>query len=79
MGLEKFCRSTVMTLKRLCQLRNNLHITNNLERSSECQDQFYKVLSLLDCIPRLFQEHEVEQHIVVDEHMIPFKGLHSCK
>jgi hypothetical protein len=35
MGLD---RSTVITLKRLCQLRNNLHITNNLERPSECQD-----------------------------------------
>jgi hypothetical protein len=42
MRLEKFCRSTVMTLKRFCQLRNNLHITNNLQRPSECGTNFTK-------------------------------------
>jgi hypothetical protein len=79
MGLEKFCHSTVMTLKRFCQLRNNLHITNNLEGPSECQDKFYKVHSLLDCINRRYQELEVEQQVAVDEQMIVFKGRHSCK
>jgi hypothetical protein len=43
LGLEKFYRSTVMRLKRFCQLQNNLHITSNLERPSDCQDKFYKV------------------------------------
>jgi hypothetical protein len=79
MGLDKFCHCTVMTLKPLGQLQNNLHFTNNLERPSECQDKFYKVRSLLDCIRRRCQEHEVEQHVAVDEHMILFKGRHSCK
>jgi hypothetical protein len=79
MGLEKFCHSTMMMLKRFCQLRNNLHITNNLEGPSECQDKFYKVRSLLDCINRRCQELEVKQHVAVDEQMIIFKGRHSCK
>jgi hypothetical protein len=67
MVLEKFCCSTVMTLKRFCQLWNNLHITNNLERPSECKENFYKVLPLLDCIRRRCQVLEVEQHVAVDD------------
>jgi hypothetical protein len=79
MGLEKFHRSTVIGRRRFCQLRNNLHIVNNLERPSDCKDKFYKVRPLLDSIRRRCQQLSVEQNVAVDEQMIPFKGRHSLK
>jgi Transposase IS4 len=79
MGLQKFSHSSIMNLKRFCQLRNNLHLVNNLERPSDCNDKFFKVRPLLDAIRNRCRELAVEECVAVDEQMIPFKGRHSCK
>jgi Transposase IS4 len=79
MGLGKFNHSSIMTQKRFCQLRNNLHLVNNLERPSDCKDKFFKVRPLLDTIRNRCRELAVEECVAVDEQMIPFKGRHSCK
>jgi hypothetical protein len=76
MVLEKFCRITVMTLKRFCLLWNNLHITNNLERPS-VRTNFTKCF-LCWIVFVVDAKLEVEQHVAVDEQMISFKGRHSC-
>jgi Transposase IS4 len=43
MGPAVFQDSTTMTPKRFCQLRNNLHIVDNLKKPADCADKFYKV------------------------------------
>jgi hypothetical protein len=39
-----------MTGDRFFQLRNNLHIVNNLEKAKDCSDKFYKVRPLINAI-----------------------------
>jgi hypothetical protein len=72
MGLEKFSHFSIMTLKRFSQLRNNLHLVNNLERPSECTDKFFKVRPLLNAIRNRCRELPVEECVAVDEQMIPY-------
>jgi hypothetical protein len=79
MGLEKFSHFSTMTLKRFSQLRNTLHLVNNLERLSECTDKFLKVRPLLNAIRNRCRELPVEECVAVDDQMISFKGKHSCK
>lgn len=43
MGPAIFQNSATMTSNRFCQLRNNLHIVDILERPVDCLDKFYKV------------------------------------
>jgi hypothetical protein len=43
MGPAIFQKSTTMTSNRFCQLRNNLHIVDNLEKPENCSDKFYTV------------------------------------
>jgi hypothetical protein len=58
---------------------DGIEIFLNDKAFSECQDKFYRVRPLLDCIRRRCQELEVEQHVAVDEQVISFKGRHSCQ
>jgi hypothetical protein len=47
MDLGKFQWTSTMSLRHFSQLRNNLHIANNLERPN---DRLFKVRHILDCI-----------------------------
>lgn len=63
-----------MPRDRFFQLRSNLHIVNNLEKTDECKDRLYKVRPLYDCIRKRCLELEMEQDLCVDEQMVPFTG-----
>lgn len=68
-----------MTCDRFFQLRNNLHIVNNLEKPTDGTDKFYKVRPVLNAIRDHLLKLEVEETVSVDEQMIPFKGRLESK
>lgn len=77
-GLDTFRRT--MTCDRFFQLRNNLHITNNLEMPKDCKDRFYKVRPFIESIRTYIRSLEIsEPSVCVDEQIIPFKGRLSIK
>ena len=61
------------------QLRNMLHLVNNLEIPPNNKDKMYKVRPIFDAVRRKCQSLDVEKHICVDEQIVPFKGRHSAK
>lgn len=72
MNLQTF--KTTMTCDRFFQLRNNLHIVNNLERPTDCEDKLFKVRPLLDAIRNRLLQFDIGEDVAIDEQIIPFKG-----
>lgn len=72
LNLEIFKSS--MTCDRFFQLRNHLHIVNNLEKPDDCTDKFYKVRPLLEAIRKRILQFEVDEVVSIDEQIIPFDG-----
>lgn len=68
-----------MSRDRFFQLRNALHIVNNLERPADSSDKLYKVRPLYNAIRRRCLELSLEESLCIDEQMVPFKGQLSIK
>lgn len=68
-----------MLQDRFFQIRNNVHIVNNLEVPVDNTDRFYKVRPIYNCIQRYCQSLEKEECLCVDEQMIPFVGRLNVK
>lgn len=63
-----------MTVERFFQLRSNLHIVNNLDKTADNNDKFYKVRPVLVAVRNRLLQFEVEEIVSVDEQMIPMKN-----
>lgn len=77
LNLEIFNKN--MSCKRFCQLRQNLHVADNLDRPKNCTDKFYKTRPLIDAVRAHCLSINVEENICIDEQIIPFKGRLSIK
>lgn len=65
---------TNMSCDRFFQLRNNLHIVNNLEKPNDCIDKLYKVRPVIDAVRNRLLQFEVCEVLSIDEQIIPFEG-----
>lgn len=68
-----------MTRDRFFELRNNLHLVDNMKMPSNCKDAFYKVRPIYDAIRSRCLEIPLEKELCVDEQIVPFTGKHSAK
>lgn len=68
-----------MSRDRFFELRNNLHLVDNLKKPPNCQDVFYKVRPIYDGIRSRCLELPLERQLCVDEQIVPFTGKHSAK
>jgi hypothetical protein len=71
--------SSIMSRDRFYQIRNNLHIIDNLKIPSNNTDKFIKVRPFIDVIKKRMNEVPVEKIVSIDEQICPFKGKHSSK
>lgn len=74
-GMDIGIFRNTMCRDRFFQLWSHLHLVNNLERSAENNDVFYKVRPLYDAMHRRC----LEENLCVDEQMVPFRGSLSVK
>lgn len=77
LGIQAF--KNTMTCDRFSQLRNNLHVVNNLEVPAENKDKFIKVRPVIDAIRNRCLQLTVEEVVSVDEQIIPYTGQLSTK
>ena len=77
LGIEAFRK--IMTCDRFSQLRNNLHIVNNLDMGPNITDKIFKVRPIIDAIRNRCLQVPVEEIISVDEQIIPYTGRLSTK
>lgn len=68
-----------MTRDRFIELRNNLHLVDNLKKPPNCQDVFYKVRPIYDAFRSRCLELPLERELCVDEQIVPFTGKHAAK
>ncbi|XP_022174122.1 piggyBac transposable element-derived protein 3-like [Myzus persicae] len=68
-----------MSRDRFFQLRQNLHIINNLDIPNNNHDKFVKIRPLYDLIKKKCNELPKERNLCIDEQMVPFKGKLSVK
>lgn len=68
-----------MSRDRFFELRSNLHLFNNLEKPSTCNDKFFKVRPIYEALRNRCLELPTEENLCVDEAMIPFTGKFSVK
>lgn len=68
-----------MTCDRFFQLRNNLHIVNNLDKTTDNKDKYYKVRPVLTAVRNRLLQFEVGEIVSVDEQMIPLKNRLDTK
>jgi hypothetical protein len=66
--------SNSMSRDRFLQLRNNLHIINNLDIPRNNVDKFIKVRPLYNQIRKKCNNLSKVRNLCVDEQMVPFKG-----
>ena len=70
--------SSIMTRNRFDEIMQNLHLANNNDLDKN--DKFAKVRPLINLLNKQFLEHFFpEQHIRVDEPMVPYYGKHGTK
>lgn len=63
-----------MSTDRFLSLRYKLHFVNNLEISINNKDRFIKVRPLYNALKKRCNDFITEDHVSVDEQIIPFKG-----
>jgi len=66
----------VMTYNSFAKIKRFLHFSNN-ELSTD--DRLVKVRPVVDMLRRRFQLVPFEEHLSIDEQIIPFKGRHGLK
>ena len=70
--------SFIMTRNRFNEITQNLHLANNDDLDKN--DKFAKVRPLIKLLNEQCLEHFFpEQHIIVDESMVPYYGKHGAK
>lgn len=62
-----------MSLERFKELRNNLHIINNLNIPENNQDKFIKVRPLYNQIKKKFNELPKSRRLAIGEQIVPYK------
>lgn len=77
LGIQAF--KSNMTCDRFTQLRNNLHIVNNLEISKDNSDKFVKVRPVINAVRNRCLQLPVEEVVSIDEQIIPYTGKLSTK
>lgn len=74
---------SVMPRNRWEQLKNSLHFNDNSNippREDPNRDKLFKIRPLVDSLKRTFNDIPLDdQHVCVDEQIIPFKGKSSLK
>lgn len=68
-----------MARDRFFELRNNLHLVDNMKKPTNCTDVFYKVRPIYNAIRSRCLEIPLEKELCVDEQIVPFTGKHSAK
>ncbi|XP_063237795.1 piggyBac transposable element-derived protein 3-like [Bacillus rossius redtenbacheri] len=68
-----------MLRDRFFELRMNLHLVNTLEIPDNCSDKLYKVRPLYDAVRSRCMALELEEHLCIDEQIVPFTGRFSIK
>ena len=70
-----------MSRERFFQIKKNLHVVDNTNQpnSDRDNDRAFKVRPLLNIVKENFRRIHKEEHLTVDEQMIPFKGRSSMK
>lgn len=74
--------ASAMSRDRFLQIKKNLHAvdnTNQLDPTDPGYDRAFKVRPLLNVVKQNFLRIPKEQHLSVDEQMIPFKGRSVMK
>ena len=68
---------SLMSRKRWETIKANLHLVDNANLNAN--DKLAKVRLLIDHLQKAFREIPKEEHLCVDEQMVPFKGASSLK
>ena len=77
-GVYNAAVSSIMTRNRFDEIMQNLHLANNNDLDKN--DKFAKVRPLINLLNKQCLEHFFpEQHISVDESMVPYYGKHGAK
>lgn len=73
--------ASTMSRDRFFQIKKNLHVVDNTNQpNSDCDyDRAFKVRPLLNIVKENFRRIHKEEHLTVDEQMIPFNGRSSMK
>lgn len=67
-----------MRLNRFEKLLKHLHFNNNIQNNNN--DKLFKLRPVIDALNRNFVEHGgLEEHLSIDESMIPYYGKHYAK
>ncbi|XP_047115075.1 piggyBac transposable element-derived protein 3-like [Schistocerca piceifrons] len=70
--------SDVMTLRRWEQIKRYLHFADNTQQHS-APDRLFKVRMVSDMLRKNLSKIPIEEHLAVDEQIVPFKGHSSLK
>lgn len=68
-----------MNVNRFFKLRQNLHVVDNEAKSPTVTDRFWKVRPIYDAIKSRCSQLVPEEHLSIDEQMVPFKGQINVK
>ena len=74
--------ASIMTRDRFLQIKKYLHVvdnTNQPDKNDPRYDRAFKVRPLLDIVKENFRKIPKEEHLSVDEQIIPFKGKSIMK
>ncbi|KAG0431586.1 hypothetical protein HPB47_021640, partial [Ixodes persulcatus] len=71
--------STVMTCKRFEEIKGNLHFKDNTSIPIENSDALAKLRPFLTEVLKPMRDVPKEEHLTVDEQIIPFTGRHRIK
>lgn len=66
----------IMSRNRWIEIKNNLHCNDNAgyDRNDPNRDRLYKIRPMVDHFQKKFREIPKEQHLCVDEQIVPYKG-----
>ena len=64
----------VMPTKRFEQIKQFLHLNNNMQMPKDCPDKLLNVQPLINAIKERFQIIAPTEILCIDEQMVPFKG-----
>ena len=71
--------ATVMTCNRWEAIKNHLHFNNNDTIPPDNIDKLFKIRPLLSSLLTKFQSTPIDEHLSLDEQIVPFKGKSSLK
>lgn len=68
-----------MVRNRFKKLSSHIHLVNNLTQEENNKDKLWKLQPWLDGLKESISKLPQDEHSVVDEVLIPFKGRSNCK